>query len=326
VVSPTIPGGIRAVAVLLVLISCAPGLPPDASVGGEPVPAPYRQAALTGHLANAELSEASGLAASRRSAELLWAINDSGNGAYLYAMGTDGTDYGRVRLLDAENVDWEDLAAFRFEGKDYLLVADFGDNDARRDHCVLYILPEPAVPESGFAAGAGVGWQRRIVYRYADGPRDCEAVAVDPRQRKIFLLTKRREPPQLYGLPLVPPRPNRQVAQKISDLVHLGEAAARLPTSLLSSVGPYSHHPTAMDFSADRTRAMVLTYGGAFLFERRAAELWPAALARTPQYVPLPKLRQAEAACFAFPPAALYVTSERRPAPLYRIELREPAR
>jgi len=320
VVKPKIPGPIRTLAVMLVLISCAPVLPPEASVSAEPAPAPYGQAVRTGYLANEALSEVSGLAASRRSTGLLWAINDSGNGAYLYALGADGTDYGRVRLLNAENVDWEDLAAFRFENDSFLLVADFGDNQARRDVCVLYILAEPEVPADGFAATAAVGWQRRIVYRYADGPRDCESVAVDPQLGRIYLLTKRREPPQLYELPLVPRGAHLQVAQKIAELQNLANAAAQIPTALLTTTGPYAHQPTAMDFSADRSLAVVLTYGGGFLFERREAELWPDAMARMPRHINLPELRQAEAACFAFPRASLFVTSERRPAPLYRIE------
>lgn len=309
---------------LLLTAACSAPRGPERAPGHQAMPAPYRPAVLTGYLANKALTEASGLAASRRNAGLLWALNDSGNGPYLYAVGTDGTDYGRMRLRDAENVDWEDLAAFRFKGRHYLLVADFGDNAARRNHCVFYVVPEPALPENGFGADAAVRWARRIVFRYADGPRDCESVAVDPRQGKIYWLTKRIDPPQLYALPLVPDSGENPVAQKIADLVRLGEAAAGMPTSLLAGGGPYSHQPTAMDFSADRRLALVLTYGAAFLFERRGSETWPAALARSPQVIRLPPLRQAEAAGFTFPPPAVVVTSERTPAPLYRIEPGEP--
>lgn len=315
----------RVIGLLLVLTACTPISPAQTPVSLEPLAAPYGPAVQVGYLSNERLSETSGMVASRRNAGLLWAVNDSGNGAYLYAVATDGSDRGRVRLLAAENVDWEDLAAFRYEDRDFLVVADVGDNGARRDHCVLYILPEPAVPENGFDDEAAVRWERRIVYRYADGPRDCESVAVDPQQRKIFLLTKRLDPPQLYELPLLPDTENRQVAQKIAHLPRLTETAARVPATLLSGGGPYSHQPTAMDFSANRSRALVLTYGGAYLFLRRESELWPAALSRAPQPIALPQLHQAEAACFAFPTGELYVTSERRPAPLYRLAPIEPA-
>lgn len=315
-----------AAGLLVLTAACTAPRGAERAPGPETVRAAYRPAVLTGYLANEALTEASGLAASRRNAGLLWALNDSGNGPYLYAVGTDGTDYGRVRLRDAENVDWEDLAAFRFEGRDYLLVADFGDNAARRDHCVFYLVPEPVLPENGFGADAAVDWERRIVYRYADGPRDAEAVAVDPQQQQIYWLTKRIDPPQLYALPLVPGDGAPLTAHKIADLVRLGEAAAGIPKSLLSGGGPYAHQPTAMDFCADRARALVLTYGGAFWIERRADETWPAALSRSPQPVALPNLRQTEAACFAFPPPAVYVTSEQRPAPLYRIDAGEAVR
>ena len=37
---------------------------------------------------------------------------------------------------------------------------------------------------------------------YDDGPRDCEAIAIDPGERAIYLLTKRTTPPRLYRVAL----------------------------------------------------------------------------------------------------------------------------
>ena len=48
----------------------------------------------------------------------------------MYAVGTDGSDYGALTLRHASNYDWEDLAVFELDDKPYLLIADTGDNEA----------------------------------------------------------------------------------------------------------------------------------------------------------------------------------------------------
>src|SRR5690606_35887206 len=104
------------------------------------------------------------------------------------------------RVEGAENTDWEDLAAFRFEGRDWLLVADTGDNGGLRRTLQLHVFEEPARVADGVLRPA---WT--IVFRWPDGPRDCEAVAVDPVRGEVLLVSKRRQPPELFALPLRPP-------------------------------------------------------------------------------------------------------------------------
>ena len=55
---------------------------------------------------------------------VMWALNDSGNGAFIYAMGTNGRDRGRVLITGAVNRDWEDMATFMWQGRAMILVAD----------------------------------------------------------------------------------------------------------------------------------------------------------------------------------------------------------
>jgi len=127
------------------------------------------------------LPETSGLAPSQPRRHLLWAHNDSDNAPVLFALGTDGRLRGQLRPIGATNVDWEDIASFEAEGRAWLLVADVGDNASQRTNCVLYVVPEP--DPGGWRPGANSG-RGRLAHprRYPDGPRDCEAVAVDPRE------------------------------------------------------------------------------------------------------------------------------------------------
>jgi hypothetical protein len=286
--------------------------------------APYHSAVHVADVANRGLSEVSGLAASRLRDDLLWAVNDSGGKARLYAFGLDGRDRGCVRVEGAMNRDWEDLASFRLDGGAYLLIADVGDNGAKRRTSVLYAVAEPPIrgEKLGKNAEVPVSWTLR--FRYEDGSRDCEAVAVDAAGGRILLLTKRRFPSALYELPLAERgRDGVALARRVTEVPHLPRPSSRwwpLPGSGKRSLRRLGSFATAMDLAADGSAAAVLTYGDAFLFSRSGGESWAEAFARSPRRIALPRLRQAEALTFVPDGHTLYVTSEGRRAPLLRLD------
>lgn len=245
--------------------------------------------------------ETSGLAASKRMKDLFWIENDSGNGPDLYLVGMEGTYQGTLHINKARNTDWEDLDSFVLDGHPYLLIADTGDNNAVRDYCTIYIVPEPNFPVKGQILDTKPAWTIR--YRYEDGPRDCEAVAVDPVGKKILLLSKRTHPPAVYELPLCPESPGKiQTAKKIA-LTHVDR-----PLSALAS--PYGNQPTGLSLSPDGSLAAVLTYHSVFLFHRAKGETWASAFSKKPAMLAPHRLKQAEAISFSNDGKTLYVLSE----------------
>src|ERR671919_653887 len=81
---------------------------------GGPAQPPTQQASsncqVSGPLARLDgLSEASGVAASRRTPGVFWAHNDSGD-PVLFALDRHGAVKGRVRATGASVDDWEDMA------------------------------------------------------------------------------------------------------------------------------------------------------------------------------------------------------------------------
>lgn len=267
----------------------------------------------------AGLLEASGLAASRRQSGLLWAINDSGNEPLLFAFGADGTDLGQVALAGVKNVDWEDLAAFTWNGEPWLLVADTGDNPGRRSKVVLHALPEPQSGTQGsFAGTVRPAWS--LPFTYPGGPRDCEAVAVDAAAGQILLLSKRSEPPVLYSLPFgAPLAEGPQVATVIGPLATIPPPSS---FDLLLPYGQFRSQPTAMDLSADGLELLILTYRHAYLFRRAPGQNWATAIAESPQIIQLPDLftlAQREAACFSADGQSIFVTGEGVGAALLRL-------
>jgi hypothetical protein len=266
-------------------------------VVGEPV--------IAGHLQNAQINEASGLASSRQYPGLLWAINDGGDEPLLYAVGSDGADLGTFRVAGAQNLDWEALASFRLENAAYLLIADVGDNWEQRENATLYVVQEPAITASGLddERVVPIAWQNDFTYE--DGPLDCEAAAVDEAGQRVLLLSKRHQPPVLYELALRP------------------AAAATIVVAHRLATVPHFNRPTAMDLTPDGLAAVVLTYDSGYLFHRRQKEDWPGAFQKRPQRLRFNRLAQQEAVCFGFYGKSVFVTSEQMPTPLLRIGLEE---
>lgn len=139
-----------------------------------------------------ELAELSGLAASARHADLLWAHNDSGNPFQLFALSKDGKlkatySLGGVDAAALREMDLEDIAvgpcAPGGEAR-CIYLADTGDNFRRRKQVRLYRLPEPEGP-SAEALPVEV-----LTFTYPDGPHDAESLIVEPHSGRLAVITK----------------------------------------------------------------------------------------------------------------------------------------
>ena len=120
------------------------------------------------------LSEASGVAVSRRTPDRLWTHNDSGQ-PVLVALDGRGRVVGQTRLTGITVEDWEAIAVGPCPTGSCLYLGDIGDNRGARKRITLFRLPEPdgvsgeaAVPEAFHAT-------------YPDGPHDAEALLVTPK-------------------------------------------------------------------------------------------------------------------------------------------------
>jgi len=254
------------------------------------------------------ITEASGLAVSPTNPDFLWVINDSGGTPEIHLAGTDGTDHGKLTLKDTKNIDWEDLASFTLDGKPYLLLADTGDNNSRRETCVLHILREPTLPDDGKPLNLTTLPDWQIRFRYEDGPRDCEAVAVDAANKKIILISKRTKPPEVHELPLRAPS-----KRGILTTRKLGLTEVRAP---VGNFIPFIDQPTGLDISPDGSLAAAVTYYGVFLFPRQPEESWADAFARKPVDLGPHHLGQAESVAFSKDGKTLRVISEGKNSPI----------
>ncbi len=268
------------------------------------------------------LDEISGIVAAH-SHDGYWVHNDSGDLPRLYAIDRSGRRLATVRIDGAGSLDWEDLAAFELAGRRYLVAGDIGDNHALLPERALYVIEEPAVdPDGDPLAPSAVPVAWTIRFRYQDGPRDAEGLAVDPSAGRVLVLSKRSDPATLYRLPLRP---------EAGDTVHVAHRLCvlpipEIPRSLLPAgrTATKARFPTALDISSDGRRLLVTTLVQALVYTRTEGEAWADALQRPPLDLDPPALRQPEAACFDRDQDHAVITSEDLPAPLLRIAIPRP--
>ncbi len=154
---------------------------------------------------NPELNESSGLQVAGGG---LWSHNDGGNPPVLFRVDSaSGRTVQRVRLTNAANVDWEDLAA----DATHLYVGDFGNNFGdRRDLRILRV----ALADLGPAADSARA--QVIAFRYPDQtdftPRlhqpnfDCEAMFFARDSLHLFTKNWADFQTRYYTVPAAPGR------------------------------------------------------------------------------------------------------------------------
>ena len=255
-----------------------------------------------------ELDELSGLTRSLATDDWLWAHNDSGDTPRLFRLGLDGSDGGIAEVPNVLAIDWEDIAAFRWQGQAALLIGDIGDNNAKRSAVTLYAVTDPG------ANGTVATLLWSLHFRYADGARDAEGLAVDPVTGEILILSKRQRPPVVYRLPMpqaAPAAGAMHTASRLGPVLQLPKPTA---DDLADDpvYGALRDWPTALDISPDGRFAVVTTYKDAYRYQRHDGEDWAAAFTRLPQTIPLPQWRQTEAGAITTDGARFCAGSEQR--------------
>ena len=271
----------------------------------------------SGTISYPKINEASGIAISRTNKNVLWIINDSGNSPSIFAVNTNGKYLQTFHVNGVKNNDWEDMASFEYEGKPYLLIADVGDNKAKREKCYLHVIKEPIVNSGSQDTPVSVKPEWSITYQYEDGPRDCESVAVDVVNEKIILLSKRDFPPILYEIPLK--QQKSTIAKRLGEIKQLPKPKRIEPRQ--AKYAKYTTQPTSMDISEDGLAIIVQSYASAYYYRDEQNVDWLSLLSTKPKEIILPYLKQSESVCFNEDGTTIFVTSEKLPAPLLKVDL-----
>lgn len=261
------------------------------------------------------LPEASGLGVSTSVDDRLWFINDRGNRAELIALDLERFEFSRVTVEGQRNTDWEDLEAFELDKKSWLAIADVGDNAAMRENVRVYFVPEPNTGDKEVEVA------HTLELTFPGGARDVESLAVDPFSSSVYLLSKRDKPPALYraDIPdLTEPGTTKTVLERLGEVTSI-PAPTTLEVRLFPRYGKYRNQPTAMTLSPDGSTIALMTYGEAYVAALNTETRdWLQALNAPLCSLNSPLLAQPETIGIDAD-GAVYITSERKKAPLLRI-------
>lgn len=257
-----------------------------------------------GVLSDKDISESSGLAVCRSHATAFWTHNDSGDEPRLFLINESGETIAKFRLDLKKVHDWEDICSFQHQETNYLVIGDIGDNDRRRKEYWLHLVREPKV-EVDRKKQPKLPVERSIRFTYEDGPRDCEALSVDPTSGIAYLVSKKLFGAGVYELPLFQETPSDEQTARLVATVNIPLASGS-------------------DMSPDGTRAIVVTYANALEFVRRPTETWSTAFQRPPRQITMPIRRQGEAICYGANGRTLYLTSEHASQPFWEVPPKKP--
>lgn len=236
---------------------------------------------VSAHIDAKPISELSGIVKSPRRANVFWVHNDSGDSARIFAIDAEGRNiiptyskfsfYGEVPedgkkqwqgfpVLDAVNVDWEDIAA----DENYLYLADMGNNGNTRRNLAIYMVSEIDPTASTRTA---VIQRLPVVYpdqdKFPPSRRHFDSESLFTADGKLYVITKHRT--------------------SFFENAEAGAKLYRLDTSFtdkdnvltLIDSNPEITSATGADVSPDGQTLAVLSYSTLWLFARPASgDLW----------------------------------------------------
>jgi hypothetical protein len=232
------------------------------------------------------VAESSGLAASQSHPGVVYTHNDSGDAARVFAVGPDGRVLATLRLAGVQARDWEAIAPGRDErGRPALFVGDIGDNRGTWPSVAVYRISEPATLRDATVRA------RRYRLRYPGGPRNAEALLVDPRSNRLFVASKDPVGGGLYEAP----------AELRSDGVNLLRRVAAVPPWITDGA-----------FAPDGRTFVLRGYLDAYVYT---------ASGRRIDSFSLPAQEQGESITYTRDGRDLLVGSEGEDSPVWRVRL-----
>ena len=266
-------------------------------------------------ITEAKLSELSGLTRSNIQEGIYWAHNDSDKTAEIYAINAQAQTKSVFSLEAIRNIDWEDITNFRFEGKNYLAIADTGDNGGLRKDLFIHIFEEP----SKLTANEKIITIRSIRFQWPDGARDTESLVADEKRQQFYLISKKRVPAEVFALPFN--AKNGAVPKRISALENIAQPEEKT-MNIKGDFGRYRSQITGADISPDGQWLAVLNYQQIVFFSLSAKKV-PKHL-KPIQTITLPWLPQAEGIAFSADGNSLFIGSEQSPSPVIRYDRLKP--
>lgn len=262
-----------------------------------------------GRLQSKEMDETSGIVASTINPDVYYVHNDSGDTSRFFAMNHEGkllsTIYfkgnGHRNGID----DFEDIAVGPgpVKGKSYVYLGDIGDNSSNKKYITIYRAPESKTWGKDSLDHIDPTPVHLI---YPDGPKDAEAMMVDPVEKLLYIVTKRGDTVGVYTAPLT---------FKAKDTIRM-----TFRTKLFfAGIKPFKWI-TAADISKKGDQILVKSYEKVYYWRRKLNEPAWRAMQQPARELKYKQEKQGEAIGFTPDGKGYYTTSEGVYAPVYYYE------
>jgi hypothetical protein len=266
-----------------------------------------RETDIAGKLADKEMREISGIAASSISPGIYYVHNDSGDTSRFFAIKPDGTLLSTIYYKGGFNNrftvrDVEDIAVGPgpVKGESYIYLGDIGDNSSNHPYITIYRFAEKREWLKNKKTHAEAV---PLILKYPDGPKDAETLMVDPVEKLLYIVSKRQDSVGVYTTPL---------NYKAKDTVVLTKRCKLFFTGL-----KVFKWITAGDISKDGSQILLKSYEKVYYWKRNGNEpIW-----KTMQTTPVMPFyepeKQGEAIGFTPDATGYYTTSEGVYSPIY---------
>lgn len=242
-------------------------------------------------LKDKKLGEVSGLACSINNPGLFWTHNDSGNGPEVFLIDKNLEIKRTYILQGTKNRDWEDIAVGPGpdSAKNYIYVAEIGDNDAAHKLKYIYRFEEPKVDT--VVGKISISDFETITFELPDKRKDTETLMVHPKTKNLFIVSKREEPVHVYEIKYPYSTKETIIAKNILSL----------PLTQI----------VAGDFSADGKRILMKNYNHIYYWENPSNKPVEELLKDRPQEIPYEVEPQGESITWSPDDRGFYTLSEK---------------
>ena len=256
-----------------------------------------------GTVTNSQVTEWSGIVASRINASVLWVHNDGPELAALHAINLQGNYLGAFSLAGIEATDCEDVATGPgpVAGVNYLYLGDIGDNADLRSTVRVYRVAEPTVLSTGGDQSLTLSNVDVLTLQYPDGAHDAETLLCDPWTGDLLVISKERTPNRIYRAAAASLVPGSTITMTLAGTIDFPDVSAG-------------------DISPTGSEILLRRENFAELFVRSAGQSVAQALLGTPFQVPVigpPTEPNGEAIGFSATGRGYFTLSEGANQPLY---------
>ena len=273
--------------------------------------------------ASAVLPEISGIACSRVTPGYLWMESDEDKTCIVATDEAGQTRYKKVNFSTSiDRNDWEDMCGGVYNGKNYLFVGLFGDNNASKGNYQILYIEEPAITGSSTISVA----PNIIKFQYPNGIKhNAEAMMYDNVEQMIYIITKvYYDVCQVFKLPM-----SLNYGSNLQTLTYVCDLGIK--ADLGTDTNPYKgfHLVTGADISPDGKYILIKNhnntaadkneeYSWTLMWTRQGNESLSQTLQRQPEPIGCYEQEwQGEAVCW-LDNTTFYTVSDDEEPPIYK--------